>query len=307
MSSKLYSSLLCPSEKITEEQIETDATIVALGRSVNRLNRRGFLASLAAASAAAAAAGVLGSATPAQAQAATPSIPDVLNFALNLEYLEANLYIAVSGSPSLLPIEGAGAPITGLPGQLKLDPQTLATAANLAADERHHIDTLRSAIVALGGTPIAQPPIDYSLGGTMHITTQAQFLAVARQFTAVGNSAYAGAAQFLISNALVLTAAGQILGAEAQHLGAVNYLCCKQGVLSPPVDATDVPPVPPSQFLTITSPTDPDTPALGPSRTTSQVLGIVYGVSKSTTTTPPSGVTHGGFFPGGVNGAIRST
>ena len=271
------------------------------------LNRRGFLSSLAAATAAAAAAGVLGSATPAHAATATPSIVDVLNFALNLEYLEANLYLSVAGFGQIQPAEGGGSTVTGAPGPIPLDAQTLATAQNLANDERRHIEALRAAIVALGGLPILQPAIDYTLGGKMMITTKAQFLTVARQFTAVGTSAYAGAAQYLISNPLVLTAAAQILGAESQHLGGVNYLCNVNNVISPPVDALDVPPVPPNQFTTLTSPTAPSNQALGIPRTPQQVLGIVYGVSTKMTTTPPSGKTSGGFFPKGVNGAITST
>ena len=157
-------------------------------------------------------------------------------------------------------------------------------------------------------TPISQPTIDYSMGGKISITTQAQFLAAARQFTAVGNSAYAGAAQFLVSSVPTLQTAAQILGAEGQHLGAVNYLCCLQGVMSPAVDALDFPPIPTNQsYFTISSPTTSTGPALGPSRTTSQVLGIVYGVATASTTTPQTGVASGGFFPSGVNGNIKST
>ena len=304
---KLYSSLLCPREMVTDDQLATDQTVLALEGAVRGLSRRSFFSSLAAASAAAAV-GLVGSTRSAQAQTASgPSNIDVLNFALNLEYLECNLYLAVSGGGTLTAAEGAGAPIMGLPNPLNLDPQTMATAQNLAADERRHIDTLRVAIAGLGGVPINQPPIDYSLGGKMNIATQAQFLMVARQFTAVGNSAYAGGAQYLVSNPLVLTAAGQILGAEGQHLGGINYLCDMQGVISPKVDALDYPPVPPNTFFTVT-PADPNNGgALGPDRTPSQVLGIVYGVSTPTTTTPPSGVTKGGFFPQGVNGNIVST
>ena len=308
MPRKLFSSLLCPTEKVTEEQLATDATLIDLGKAVQTLNRRHFMSSIAAAGAAVAAAGTLGS-TRAFAQASTPSILDVLNFALNLEYLEANLYIAVSGSAPLTLLETGANPgtVSGLPPQLPFDAQTKETAANLALDERRHIDTLRTTITTLGGKPISQPAIDYSLGGKMSITTQAQFLAVSRQFTAVGNSAYAGGANYLVGNALVLTAAAQILGAEAQHLGAVNYLCALQGVISPKVDALDVPPVPPNTFFTITPTTDTSGPALGPVRTPQQVLGIVYGVSNPGTTTPSSGVVKGGFYPNGLNGTIHST
>jgi hypothetical protein len=308
VSRKLYSSLLCPSEKVTEEQIKTDAAIVELGQSMGGLNRRGFLSSLAAATAAAAATGLLGSATPARAiTAAGPSIVDVFNFALNLEYLEANLYLSASGLGLVPAVLGGGAPVKGAPGYLQSDPDVLATTGNLAGDETRHITVLRAAIIALGGTPISQPAIDYTLGGKMTITTSAQLLAVARQFTSVGVSAYAGAAQYLVSNPEVLTAAAQILGAESQHNGALNYLCNTHHVMSPPVDALDVPPVQPDQFTTLTPTTDTTGPALGIPRTTQQVLGIVYGVSMASTTTPPSGVTSGGFFPNGLNGAIKST
>jgi len=314
---KLFTSLLCPSMKVTEDQLETDVNLLNMERAVMRMNRRNFLNALTAAGAGAAALGASAFLPKAEAQTTAPTIVDVLNFALNLEFLEANLYIAVSGSAALTSAETGGGPApenapTMLAGTL--DASTQAVAAALAADETHHIQDLISAITSLSGTPITQPQIDYSAGGTVSITTQAQFLAAARQFTAVGNSAYAGAAQFLVSNVNVLTTAAQILGAEGQHLGAVNYLCNMQGVISPAVDAQDYPPVPTNtSYFTITptnyspTPNDPVGPASGVARTTSQVLGIVYGVSNASTATPPTGTTSGGFFPKGVNGAIVST
>ena len=304
MAQTLYPSLLCPSEHVTEEQLATDATLLTLDKSIRALSRRIFVRRLATAGSVLAAGGLLGFSSRAMAQAAAPSIVDVLNFALNLEYLEANLYAAVSG---MTPPSGGG-PVTGAPTQLTLDAQTMATATGLYTDEMAHIQTLQSAIKAMGGTSISQPAIDLSAGGTIAITTQAQFLTVARQFTAVGNSAYAGSAQFLVGDVSVLTTASQILGAEAQHLGAVNYLCCLQNVVSPPVDALDYPPTPPNTFFTITpNPAAMGPPAAGPVRDTSQVLGIVYGVSIASTTTPQPGVMKGGFFPNGVNGTIMST
>ena len=307
MPRKLFTSVLCPSMKVTEEQLESDINILAMEKQINALNRRRFLGGLAAAGATAATIGSFGFATQANAQTA-PSIVDVLNFALNLEYLEANLYIAVSGQSSLSATDTGGGPTPmNAPSKLTLDTQTQMTAVGLAMDELHHIELLRGAITSAGGTPIEQPQIDYSAGGTMSITTQAQFLAVARQFTAVGNSAYAGAAQFLVGSIPTLTTAAQILGAEAQHLGAVGYLCALQGVMSPQADTLDYPPTGPSDIFTITPATDTTGPAIGPSRSTSQVLGIVYGVTKASTTTPATGVTKGGFFPNGVNGAITST
>jgi hypothetical protein len=272
----MYSSLLCPTQKVTAEQLETDRGLLEFGRSLQQLNRRNFLSVLTGA-AAAGAVGIAGTGT-AKAQAATSTIAAVLNFALNLEYLEANFYSFMStGSPisSSVALAGAGA-ITGLPStKPTLDATTLALVTALAKDELNHIQLLQGAISSLGGTPIPQPAINFAAKGT--ITNQMQVLIAARQFTALGGSAYAGAAQLLVSSPSVLTTAAQILGAEGQHDGAVNYQCVRQGFVSPAIDAQDV------------------------------VLGVVYGVSTATTTTPMAGVTSGGFFPNGVNGSIKST
>ncbi len=319
MPQNLVSSPLCPSEKVTEQQLATDLAVIELGQSVQALNRRSFFSNLGALGAATAAAGLMAYTPSAKAQttpaAAAATILEVLNFALNLEYLEANLYINVTGGTPLTAFLGGGASVSGLPGTISLDPQTLATFQNLVQDETHHIELLRELIFQLGSTPINQPAIDYSLGGKMKITTQAQLLAATRQFTAVGTSAYAGGAQYLVSNPTILTGAAEVLGAESQHLGAINYLCNLQGVVSPAVDATDVPPSAPNKFFTLTPTTAQMVatdqiitgPALGPVRTPQQVLGIVYGVSTPATTVPPAGITSGGFFPQGLNGVIKST
>jgi hypothetical protein len=290
-------SLLCPTETVSEEQLETDRKILAFDKTIAHLNRRGFLGAMLSAAAVAAATG-----TPeAFAQTtSTPAITDVLNFALNLEYLEANFYLYASTGAGLTAAQnGNGVAVQGTPPKLTLDANTLAIAQQLALDEVNHITGLKTAITALGGTPVAQPLINLSANGA--VTTQAQFLSAARQFTALGGSAYVGSAQFLVSNATVLTTAGQILGAEGQHAGALAYLCVINGVASPAIDAQDVPPST-TQYFTVTP-----TNALGISRNTSQVLGVVYGKSTATTTTPATGITMGGFFPSGVNGNIKST
>lgn len=300
-----YESLLCPGSEISEEQLVTDRNLLAFERSILTLNRRSLLKGLALTSAAGATGVGFGgrdamaqaSAGPAVAQA----IIDVLNFALNLEYLEANFYLLVSTGSGLSTTDtGSGAGmITGAPSKLALDKQTMAVAQALAQDERNHVELLRNTIMTLAGTPISQPAINFSAMGA--ITTQAQFLATARQFTALGGSAYCGSAMLLVSNQAVLTTASQILGAEGQHGGALNFLCAEQGVVSPPIDAQDVPPSA-TTFFTVDA-----TNALSPARNASQVLGVAYGVSMSSTTIPPPGITMGGFFPNGVNGNIKST
>ncbi len=291
-----YPSLLCPSETVTAEQLATDRKVASFDRTIQHLNRRGFLGALFSAAA------VTGlSAKVAHAQtAASPSVTDVLNFALNLEYLEANFYLyASSGAGLPSSMNGSGVAVQNPPAQLPLDAATLAVCKALAQDEVNHIADLQSTITSLGGTPISQPLID--LGAHGAVTTQAQFLASARQFTALGGSAYVGGAQLLVSNPTVLTTAGQILGAEGQHAGVLAYLCVNQGVASPPIDAQDVPPSQ-SNYFTVAA-----TTALSPARNTSQVLGVAYGASMATTTTPAAGVTMGGFFPNGFNGSITST
>ncbi len=290
-------SYLCPTETVSEEQLATDRKILAFDRVVKQISRRGFMGTMLAATAAA----TLSSTRKGMAQTATgPAIVDVLNFALNLEYLEANFYLYVSTGSGLTSAQnGAGVPVQGAPPQLALDANTLAVVKALAQDEVNHIADLQGAITSLGGTPIAQPLINLAANGP--ITTQAQFLAAARQFTALGGSAYIGSAQFLVSNTAVLQTASQILGAEGQHAGAVDYLCVTQNVVSPAIDAQDVPPSATNYFIANA------TTALAPSRNTSQVLGVAYKVSTPAVTTPPAGVTVGGFFPNGVNGTIAST
>ena len=82
LSKKSVPSLLCPTERISEEQLATDRRLIAFERSVQHLNRRGFMAAFAGAAVASAA--LSGRSAGAQTTTATP-IVDVLNFALNLE------------------------------------------------------------------------------------------------------------------------------------------------------------------------------------------------------------------------------
>ncbi len=294
MSKYPFQSLLAPSENVSAQQLETDRKILAFDRALPHLNRRGFLGAMLGAAALATTAG------ESRLYAQTVGIADVLNFALNLEYLEANFYLyASTGTGLSSSLNGNGAAVQGAPGKLPLDANTLAVCQALALDEVNHIAGLRSAITSLGGTPIAQPVINLAANGT--ITTQAQFLAAARQFTALGGSAYVGGAQLLVSNAAVLTTASQILGAEGQHAGVLAYLCVTQGINSPAIDAQDVPPTA-TNYITVDA-----VHALSPLRSPAQVLGVAYRASTAATTTPPTGVTMGGFFPSGFNGTVKST
>ncbi len=318
MPKAVFTSILAPHRKVTEEQLETEAGILALERNLLAVNRRRFLTSLAAASAIATVGGAL-SGAKAEAQTTQPAVPsvvDVLNFSLNFEFLEAEFYTYGSTGKAFGTV-----PVMN-PPQVTLSGNELAVATALAQDERNHINLLQTTITQLGGSVVTEPTIDFSAGGVIPpVTTDIAFFAAARQFTALGNSAYAGAAQFLENDTAILTTAAQILGAEAQHMGVTNYLCALLGI--PPsttpsagdyqIDAQDVPPNGFSSIFTVTPigtvpyAASAPPPAVGIIRTVQQVLGVAYGVSKPTTTTPQAGVTSGGFFPKGVSGGIAST
>lgn len=207
-------------------------------------NRRKMLALGGAALASLAFAGVR-----ADAQTTTPAYTDadILNFALNLEYLEAQFYtLATTGTT----IDaqgvgiGAGTATTGAgtvstkPGgpAACLVPWTIpaiqAYATETAQEERNHVIFLRS---ALSTGAVAMPNIDLyqsfiTLAGAAKVVTPAPFdpfandlyfLIGAYIFEDVGVTAYSGAAP-LITTPAYLTAAAGILAVEAYHAGLVR-------------------------------------------------------------------------------------
>ncbi len=125
------------------------------------------------------------------------------------------------------------------------------------------------------------------------INSDSTFLTAARQLETVGVSAYAGAAQYLVSNPTAVLYGAQILDTESQHESFLRQLCITLSVASPAVDSLDLPPTSTAVFNT--SPTN----GLYTTRTTSQVLGIVYGAAGQT------GISKGGFFPNGLNGNLH--
>ncbi len=213
---------------------------------------------------------------------------DILNFALNLEYLEAEFYLMATYGVTLVEYgvltesETTG-PTTGgqkVPG-IASSPFAFA-ASGLRTDEVDHVKYLRS---ALGSSAVKKPAINLNALGYGFANTS-QFLKLSRQLEDVGASAYAGAAP-LISSKTYLAAAAQILGTEAQHAGTIRFACIYWGVDSPAVDSQDVPP-------TQSHPFDVNSQSLMIARTTAQVLNIVY----------HGGDCSGGFYPSGMNGSI---
>ncbi len=269
------------------EQLEQELNRIRYARA---LSRRKFIQRAGIATAAVAGsgmiAGCLGSRS--MAQAAAISQADVLNFALNLEYLEAEFYlIAVNGTRLASTDTGSGAaPTTGGKQVVFTDANLQAIAQEIAADELTHVKFLRS---ALGAAAVSKPAINLDALGIGY-NSEAEFLTLSRAFEDTGVSAYAGAATLLSGDNL--QAAAQILATEAYHAGNIRLKSVLHGVTEPPTDAKDQPPTPTNFF-----PTDANGLAL--KRTTSEVLAIVY--AKST-----PGTSSGGFFPSGFNGNIKT-
>lgn len=264
------------------------------------VTRRTFARSALSAGFAIGAAGlVTGTASTVQAQSITDT--DILNFALNLEYLEAEFYtvltsgVTIDRSPHNIPISGTGTPgaTTGA-GRLDFRGNRLLeqTAQELAYDERQHVLLLRA---VLGSAAVAKPAIDFA---PANVTSTQRFLQAARIFEDVGVSAYAGAAP-LLQNKEVLAAAARILAAEALHAGNIRLQLAEGGIPDlGPVDGVDIvvgtPPQLRSRLITT------DAQGLVPVRTPGGVLSIVYGPGA------PSGTSRGLFFPNGLNGTIRT-
>ena len=259
--------------------------------------RRSFTKGIGLTAAGIAGASVLGSmATRALAQSSDSSTgstqitdTDILNFALNLEYLEAEFYAVSTYGATLVQLgvisqSDTTGPTTGgqmVPGFAKSPFAFVASA--LRTDEIDHVKFLRS---ALGSSAVKKPAINLNALGYGFANTS-DFLKLGRQFEDVGVSAYAGAAP-LISNKTYLDAAARILATEAQHSGSIRFACVYWGVASPAVDSLDVPPTSSQPFCV-------DNMALSITRTTSQVLNIVYAGHQG----------GGGFYPQGMNGNIR--
>ena len=258
----------------------------------------------------------------------------MLNFALNLEYLEAQFYsFAALGSglaSNLLDGRGTQGQATGGRRVNFTDPLVAQYAREIASDERAHVAFLRS---ALGSSAVAQPAIDIGTSPNGAFSSAARaaglvgagqsfdpyasdenFLLAAYIFEDVGVTAYKGASP-LITNKTFLEAAAGILAAEAYHAGLVRTVLYRKGLQTPAlIDASEAisnardsldgmsdldqglrPRSTPFGEGTNIVPTDAN--AIVYSRSAGQVLNIAYLTAMST--------TGGGFFPNGVNGNIR--
>lgn len=149
----------------------------------------------------------------------TDVITDTLNFALTLEYLEAEFYRLAINSTGLIPAGPARGAI-----------QTIYN------HEASHVDFLKAAISGAGATPVDMPTFDFSGGkgsGNGPFATAFSdynlFLAVAQTFEDTGVRAYKGQAGNLITNNDVLLAALRIHSVEARHAAHIRSMRAATG------------------------------------------------------------------------------
>ncbi len=244
---------------------------------------------------------------------------DVLNFALNLEYLEAEYYLrAVTGSGlSASDTTGTGNHGTVTGGSaVPFESDVIRDyAVEIANDEKAHVEFLRA---ALGSAAVAEPTIDLvqsfntaataagliSAGENFNpFLNETSFLLGAFLFEDVGVTAYHGAAP-LIKNKTFLSAAAGILAVEAYHASEIRTVLYSKGVfretkaISDARDALDGPgdfdqPIRLQGHANIVP---ADAHGIAFSRTTAQVLNIVYLGGAS---------GNFGFFPNKLNGNIK--
>jgi hypothetical protein len=304
------------------------------------VNRRKFLVGAGAVGAASVLAGC-SSTSNTTATSTSYSDADILNFALNLEYLEAEFYLHAATGSGLSSADAGSNPgtVTGGLQVTGLNSAQQNILNEIAYDEQEHVRFLRS---ALGSAAVARPAIDITnsfnaLASAAGIASTFNpyanfdaFVVGAFIFEDVGVTAYAGAAP-LISTAGIaagyLAAAAGIMAVEAYHaayvrtyltaqaignssyayLGYANKVSALRATLGGSNETTLTVPTGtvPLTATTIATPSSivaaTSANAIAYARNTDQVLHIVYGTAGG------AGVKSGGFFPSGLNGKISVT
>ena len=126
---------------------------------------------------------------------------DILNYALTLEYLEADFYAM------------------GLQAGLLTD-RDLELVTPIGDHENQHVTAVTGALTAFGGTPVAKPKITYPAGT---FDSRDKFLANASMFEELGVTAYHGQVP-LIKDPDVLASAASIAGVESRHAAVIASL-----------------------------------------------------------------------------------
>jgi hypothetical protein len=252
-------------------------------------------------------------------KAATATDIAILNFALNLEYLEAEYYLRGAYGRGLSNNDVTGTGILGsVTGGSAVPFQSSFyrdLSQEIARDEEAHVRFLRG---ALGSQAVARPTIDLDSSFTAAaqaagiigpnqtfdpFADEVSFLLGAFIFEDVGVTAYHGAAP-LISDKKILDAAAGILAVEAYHAGIIRTVLFQLGQYAATKAISDLRDVAdgfgdddqPIRLQGHANLVPTDSNGLAYERTTAQVLDIVY---------LGGAAANFGFFPDKLNGTIR--
>lgn len=140
-----------------------------------------------------------------KAFAADSDIVDVLNFALLLEYLEAEFYATALAKPSLIAESDR------------------VVFTKIGEHEKQHVDFLKA---ALDGKAISKPTFDFTAGGKYPnaFSDYQTFLVLSQSFEDLGVRAYKGQAPRLQQNQDILLSALKIHSVEARHAADVRLI-----------------------------------------------------------------------------------
>lgn len=263
--------------------------------------------------------------------------PAVYNFALNLEYLEAEYYqrgVYGRGLPGNLIGPNPGQVFGGRQVAFQT-PYVREFLAEIAEDEMNHVRFIRQTISNSPLIEINRPTIDLvgsfrSVGRAAGLgdnfdpfADEASFLLGAFLFEDVGVTAYIGGSDLIAQGASIEAAAG-ILAVEAYHAGLIRAqiadmgpdMIAKADAISDTRSALESPDNR-RQPVGVGSPlrreqrisegdvfpgeivvAPSDGYGLGFGRPPQDVLNIVFG-------TPDKNARRGGFFPAGVKGVVR--
>jgi hypothetical protein len=233
------------------------------------MSRRSFMARSGVAAAVAVVAGCGGSSTPTPTPAPTPTPTpapvvlgdsDYLNFALNLEYLEAEFYLRAATGSGLSAADTGNATTTVTVPSTTVIPGLTPAQQNyiyeIAQNELDHVRFLRS---ALSTDAVTRPDIDLmnsfnaaasaaGIGSTFNpFASYEAFLVGAFVFEDVGVTAYHGAASALSNTTTgktYLAAAASIMAVEAYHAAEIRTLLIADSVATATMTATLVTPNP---------------------------------------------------------------